>query len=213
MFIVLTLLAFTFRDLSKRGLTCKELHLRSSHLRQLNLTGSFLQLQTLNLDFNTSLTSFQESCFSSMPNLKHLSLCATRVSNLWTTVSALSKLPSLIELRFQNCLCCKNTGPCPESSSPRTHGSNWTGYYDDLYARTSLRQNLLFNLPHLYPEDTLQDTSVIEDASFTETSHWPREDFEEICEGHLSNFYQELSFPDRLSDALDNVDLLNNVVR
>ncbi|CAO2842097.1 unnamed protein product [Amaranthus hypochondriacus] len=199
------------RDLSKRGLTCKELHLRSSHLRQLNLTGSFLQLQTLNLDFNTSLTSFQESCFSSMPNLKHLSLCATRVSNLWTTVSALSKLPSLIELRFQNCLCCKNTGPCPESSSPRTHGSNWTGYYDDLYARTSLRQNLLFNLPHLYPEDTLQDTSVIEDASFTETSHWPREDFEEICEGHLSNFYQELSFPDRLSDALDNVDLLNNV--
>lgn len=37
------------------------------------------------------------------------------VANLWTTTAALSKLPSLVELRFQNCLCCKDTGPCPAS--------------------------------------------------------------------------------------------------
>ncbi|XP_061948683.1 protein DWD HYPERSENSITIVE TO UV-B 1-like isoform X2 [Populus nigra] len=38
-----------------------------------------------------------------------------QVANLWTTTAALSKLPSLLELRFQNCLCCKDTGPCPAS--------------------------------------------------------------------------------------------------
>uniref|UniRef100_A0A3N7F674 U2A'/phosphoprotein 32 family A C-terminal domain-containing protein n=1 Tax=Populus trichocarpa TaxID=3694 RepID=A0A3N7F674_POPTR len=38
-----------------------------------------------------------------------------QVANLWTTTAALSKLPSLVELRFQNCLCCKDTGPCPAS--------------------------------------------------------------------------------------------------
>ncbi|KAL4644685.1 hypothetical protein ACB092_02G182300 [Castanea dentata] len=56
-----------------------------------------------------------------MPNLMHLSMCETRVANLWTTTAALSKLPSLVELRFQNCLCCKDTGPCPASSGEKTN--------------------------------------------------------------------------------------------
>lgn len=171
-----------------------------------------MQLQTLNLDFNTSLTTFQESCFSCMPNLKHLSVCATRISNLWTTSAALSKLSSLIELRFQNCLCCKNTGPCPISSARRTQDDNWVGYYDNISVQASSRHSLLLNQHYSYSEEILQDASVINDASFTEDSHWPREDFSEDYEGDAPSYYQELSFPDFLSNALHNFDLLNNDV-
>lgn len=106
---------FFFRDLSRRGLPCETLNLKYSHFRKIKLTGEFVRLQTLNLDFSTSLISFQEECFACMPNLMYLSMCETRVSNLWTTASALSKLPSLVELRFQKCMCCNDTGPCPAS--------------------------------------------------------------------------------------------------
>ncbi|XP_059652972.1 protein DWD HYPERSENSITIVE TO UV-B 1 [Cornus florida] len=105
------------RDLSHNGLTCQILNLRSSHFRKLNMIGKFMQLRILNLDFSSSLTSFREDCFTCMPNLKCLSLCETRVANLWTTSTALSKLPSLVELRFQKCKCCDDTGSCPASPS------------------------------------------------------------------------------------------------
>lgn len=72
-------------------------------------------MHTLNLDFSASLTSFGKDCFTHMPNLKCLSLCETKISNLWTTSATLAKLPSLIELRFQSCLCCNNTKACPRS--------------------------------------------------------------------------------------------------
>ncbi|KAG4398007.1 hypothetical protein GLYMA_10G259600v4 [Glycine max] len=51
--------------------------------------------------FGKDFLRFQEDCFNCMPNLMRLSMCDTRITNLWTTVAALSKLPSLIELRFQ----------------------------------------------------------------------------------------------------------------
>ncbi|XP_065876235.1 protein DWD HYPERSENSITIVE TO UV-B 1-like isoform X2 [Euphorbia lathyris] len=102
-------------DLCHYGLACKVLNLRSSHIRKLNMAGKFMRLQTLNLDFCTSITSLHQDCFSCMPNLMQVSMCETRVADLWTTTAALSKLPSLVELRFQNCLCCKDTGPCPAS--------------------------------------------------------------------------------------------------
>ncbi|KAK9284549.1 hypothetical protein L1049_023724 [Liquidambar formosana] len=104
------------QDLSQVGLSCQVLNLMSPHIQKLNMVGRFLRLHTLNLDFCTSLNSLQKDCFSCMPNLMCLSMCETRVANLWTTTAALSKLPSLVELRFQNCLCCKDTGPCPTSS-------------------------------------------------------------------------------------------------
>lgn len=104
------------RDPSKGGLPCIFLSLRSSPIEDLKLSG-FNQLHTLNLDFCTSLTSLQKDCFSCLPNLMRLSMCETRISNLWTTSAALSKLPSLVELRFQNCLCCEGTGPCSMSPS------------------------------------------------------------------------------------------------
>lgn len=101
------------RDLSRRGLQCQVLNMRSSHFRKLNFTGKFVNLHTLNLDFSISLCTLQKDCFTCMPNLMRLSMCETRIGNLWTTKAALSKLPCLVELRFQNCLYCIDTGPCP----------------------------------------------------------------------------------------------------
>lgn len=110
------------RDVSQRGLQCQVLNLRSSHFRKLNLVGEFLRLHTLNLDYSSMLSSFREDCFSSMPNLMCLSMCETRISNLWTTIAALSKLPSLVELRFQNWICCNDVG-----SSGSSGGDDQTG--------------------------------------------------------------------------------------
>lgn len=116
-------LIFNFRDLSQRGLPCEALTLTFSHIRKLNMKGEFKQMHTLNLDFSSSITSFHEDCFTCMPNLKHLSLCETRISNLWTTIAALSKLPSLVELRFQNWACCKDSGACPTSSTVKSENT------------------------------------------------------------------------------------------
>lgn len=109
------------RDICQNGLACEVLNLRSLHIQKLNIVGRFKRLHSLNLDFCTSLTGIQKDCFACMPNLMHLSMCETRVANLWTTTAALSKLPSLVELRFQNCLCCKDTGPCPASFGEKTN--------------------------------------------------------------------------------------------
>lgn len=109
------------RDLLERGLPCQILNLSSCRTRKLNMTGQFLALHTLNLDFNVYVTSLPEGCFSYMPKLRRLSMCETRIANFWTTVAALSRLPSLLELRFQNCLCCNDTGQCPLSSTEKTN--------------------------------------------------------------------------------------------
>lgn len=122
---------YLLRDISQSGLNCQVLNLRSSHFRKLNMIGKFMQMQTLNLDFSASLTSFQESCFTCMPNLKCLSLCETRVSNLWTTSAALAKLTSLIELRFQNSLSWDEiVGSCYGSSGGNAEDSN-SGHMDN----------------------------------------------------------------------------------
>lgn len=101
--------------LSLQGLACQVLNLKFSHFRKVNIIGKFMQMHTLNLDFSASLTSFGKDCFACMPNLKCLSLCETKISNLWTTSASLAKLPSLIELRFQSCLCCDDTKACTRS--------------------------------------------------------------------------------------------------
>ncbi|XP_019165474.1 PREDICTED: uncharacterized protein LOC109161506 isoform X1 [Ipomoea nil] len=111
-------------DLAQHGLTCQVLNLRSSHFRKLNMAGSFLRMHTLNLDFSASLSNFREDCFTCMPNLKCLSLCETRISNLWTTSAALAKLPSLVELRFQNRLHSVDTWQYPASSGRNNHSDS-----------------------------------------------------------------------------------------
>ncbi|KAL1824258.1 hypothetical protein ACET3Z_011036 [Daucus carota] len=103
------------REIFEQGLDCEVLNLRSTDIRKLNISGRFMQLHTLNLDFCTSLATLEKDCFSCMPKLMRLSMCETRVGNLWTTTATLAKLPSLVELRFQNCLGCKDTGPCSAS--------------------------------------------------------------------------------------------------
>ncbi|KAI3411324.1 WD_REPEATS_REGION domain-containing protein [Psidium guajava] len=99
-------------NLNKSGVSCEVFSFWSLQIQKLNMVGRFTQLHTLNLDFCTSVTSFHKDCFSGMPNLMRLSMCETRVANLWTTTAVLSKLPYLVELRFQKCLCCHDTGPC-----------------------------------------------------------------------------------------------------
>lgn len=104
-------------NISQRGLRCQVLNLKSSHFRKLNMCGSFEQMHTLNLDFSTSLSGFREDCFLCMPNLKFLSLCETRIMNLWTTSAALIKLPSLVELRFQYYLNCDGKELCSSAGN------------------------------------------------------------------------------------------------
>ncbi|CAK8573871.1 unnamed protein product [Lathyrus sativus] len=108
------------RDISQRGLTCQVLTLKSWRFRKLSLMGEFMHMHTLNLDFSSSLTGFEEDCFNCMPNLMCLSMCETRISNLWTTVAALSKLPSLVELRFQYWQYCNDEGTSFTSSSGKS---------------------------------------------------------------------------------------------
>lgn len=87
--------------------------------------GDFKRIHTLNLDFSTSLTSFREDCFTCMPNLACLSMCETGIANLWTTTAALSKLPSLAELRFQKWLCSNDAGPSSVSSDGRSDNRSY----------------------------------------------------------------------------------------
>ena len=103
----------------------------------------------MNRDFNVSVTSLPEGCFSSMPKLRRLSMCETRIANFWTTVAALSKLPSLSELRFQNCLCCNDTGQCPLSSTEKTN-SFVREIKETCYQRPNVSRKLkLSNLPFI----------------------------------------------------------------
>lgn len=98
------------------------------------MTGEFLHLQTLNLDFCTSLVSFNENCFSLMPNLSLLSMCETRITNLWTTVAALRKLPSLTEVRFQKWLYSDSGEPFTMSSMSKKDDKLQLGLQsDDLF--------------------------------------------------------------------------------
>ncbi|KAJ8425120.1 hypothetical protein Cgig2_011086 [Carnegiea gigantea] len=105
------------RDLFQSGLACRVLKLSSPSLQKLDMVGRFVQLQKLDLDYCSSLTRLHKDCFCQMPNLMQLSVCGSRLADLWTTAAALWKLPSLVQLRFQNCSCCEDTGPCPAYSS------------------------------------------------------------------------------------------------
>lgn len=166
--------------LSQRGLTCQVLNLKSSHFRKLNMTGKFMQMHTMNLDFSASLTSFREDCFACMPNLKCLSLCETRITNLWTTIAALAKLPSLVELRFQSCLCCHSTGPCPRTDSHHLDtGLHITTPLLATDKTTNLYSDAEEDVVNAFPLDNydVNHQSVSEDSSDDSevdfSHHWP----------------------------------------
>ncbi|XP_031116324.1 uncharacterized protein LOC116020023 isoform X2 [Ipomoea triloba] len=109
------------QDIFEGGLNCQLLKLRFTEIRKLNMAGSFAQLHTLNLDFCSSLTGLEKDCFACLPKLMRLSMCGTRIADLWTTTAALLRLPSLIELRFQNCVGCEDTGICLAPSNGPGH--------------------------------------------------------------------------------------------
>ncbi|CAN4112127.1 unnamed protein product [Withania somnifera] len=159
-------------DLAQHGLPCQVLNLRSSHFRKLNMIGNFTRMHTLNLDFSVSLTNFREDCFTCMPNLKLLSLCETRITNLWTTTAALAKLPSLVELRFQDFL---------QDDEARKHAASdrRNHYWDSDHTEVSIHdgapsvsgENILyrlFNEEDQYLNNTdmdLDESSETEDSS------------------------------------------------
>ncbi|PKI71658.1 uncharacterized protein LOC116203566 isoform X1 [Punica granatum] len=167
------------RDLSHRGLGCEVLNLRSSPFRKLNMMGQFERLHTLNLDYSSSLTSFREDCFSCMPNLRFLSMCETRVSNLFTTVAALSKIPSLTVLRFQKWLFSDDAESFVRKRDDRSHSHlslpNLDGYSEaspidieqemDENSSTSEFLRNLFSLDNLVIDQEMQSANEESDDS------------------------------------------------
>ncbi|CAI5505306.1 unnamed protein product [Closterium sp. Naga37s-1] len=104
-----------FRDLFQRGLNARSLCFSFCRVRKLDFVGAFPRLQSVVLDHNPAITCLPDGCFSNAPSLTSLSLCATGISNLWTTIAALGKLPLLTQLRFQRCMCCRgDTSACAE---------------------------------------------------------------------------------------------------
>lgn len=126
------LLVVDLRDLSFRkdivwdifrGLNCQLLNLRSSGIKKLDTIGELTKLHTLNLDSCSSLTNLEEECFPFMPKLRHLSLCGTRVINLGTSTNSavLSRLSSLVELQFHNCISKKDMWSSPALINERRY--------------------------------------------------------------------------------------------
>uniref|UniRef100_A0A2P2JHT1 Uncharacterized protein LOC105108772 n=1 Tax=Rhizophora mucronata TaxID=61149 RepID=A0A2P2JHT1_RHIMU len=190
------------REVSQNGLTCQVLNLRSSQIRQLNMVGEFTRIRVLNLDFSTSLTSFREDCFTSMPNLICLSMCETKVSNLWTTIAALSKLSSLVELRFQRWVCCNET---PSSSGSLT--ATLDDQLDFDKPNTCLPiANLSFGIDertdlHLGDEEVLSNMFSLSDVTINYEVHSMIEDSSDDSDMDFSSYPQEFHYTEPLSDV------------
>ncbi|KAK8716636.1 hypothetical protein V6N13_043941 [Hibiscus sabdariffa] len=152
------------RDLCNVGLPCHVLKLRSNNIQKLDMVGRFMRLHTLNLDFCTSFTSLQKDCFFCIPNLTCLSMCETRVANLWTTTEVLAKLPSLLELRFQNCLCCNDTGPCLLSSSKKEKFEDKKAYSNVINICSYYEEH---SFGTVYGTSKTDDSSKVDDPKFS----------------------------------------------
>ncbi|KAG6789741.1 hypothetical protein POTOM_005865 [Populus tomentosa] len=198
------------RELSQKGLACQILNLRSSHFRNLNMAGKFMQIHTLNLDFSTSLASFQEDCFTCMPILTCLSMCETRVANLWTTIAALSKLSSLVELRFQKWICC-NDSASPSASS----GGNLEDQPDvselltDIDEESYLNQGTDEAIGNVFSFNNIatgqQVQSMMEDSSDDNevdfSSYWQEFDYMDLLANFSSGWNRQVNPQSELSSG------------
>ncbi|XP_015574417.1 uncharacterized protein LOC8280980 isoform X2 [Ricinus communis] len=190
------------RELSQGGLSCQVLNLRSSRLRNLNLSGEFMRIHTLNLDFNTSLTSFWEDCFACMPNLICLSMCATRVANLWTTVAALSKLSSLVELSFQKWLCCNETGsssaPSSGKSDEQCEFSQLNSFSNNEAPSIDIGEN---TDPNLSTEEAFRNMFSFIGSTINQEVQNMVEDSSDNSEMDFSSYWEEHGYMDSLSSV------------
>ncbi|KAL3538826.1 hypothetical protein ACH5RR_002192 [Cinchona calisaya] len=183
-------------DLAQRGLTCQVLYLKHSHFRKLNMVGKFMHVHTLNLDFSASLTSFREDCFHCMPNLKFLSLCETRISNLWTTNAALAKLPSLTELRFQNCVCWDESGRYCVSSQREVNDSIGSSHLD---GRLHAEAPLSVDDEILYQSSNAEEQGMnTNDINFDQSTVEYSSDCSEV---DFSSHHQDFSLAEFLPDV------------
>ena len=162
------------------------------------MIGNFMQMHTLNLDFSTSLSSFQESCFTCMPKLRCLSLCETRVSNLWTTSVALNKLTSLIELRFQNSLCVDDiAGSCQGSSGGDVEYSVVSGHLENVLPAHDGE-----SYDHYFSADGDMDLFPVDLSDFQRELHSTPENLSDESEGEFSGWDEHFSLSDLFTDPL-----------
>ncbi|XP_051146851.1 protein DWD HYPERSENSITIVE TO UV-B 1 isoform X1 [Andrographis paniculata] len=198
-------------DLAQRGLSCQVLNLRSSHFRKLSMVGQFVRMQTLNLDFSTSLTSFREDCFSCMPNLRFLSLCETRITNLWTTSAALEKLPSLVELRFQKCLYCSDmdyssASPGNEINEDMSSSYVELGLHVDLHSPSD---EVFSHLQLDVDDEDMGNYDIVQDVR--SSNEGSSDDSEVDFSGHRQDFEQLELAPDRTLGWNELTDMPNEI--
>ncbi|KAL1215763.1 Protein DWD HYPERSENSITIVE TO UV-B 1 [Cardamine amara subsp. amara] len=128
--------------------------------------------------------SFGEGCFSCMPKLTYLSMCDTRVSDLWTAATALSKLPSLKELRFQIWICCSDSSPhkslSSSSSSTRddentfnesnaTIGADFSGGFEQMDSNLPVEETLHgIDFSYKIPEQDNLDSCISVSSELSE---------------------------------------------
>lgn len=174
------------------------------------MVGKFVHMHTLNLDFSASLSGFREDCFSCMPNLRFLSLCETRITNMWTTSAALAKLPSLVELRFQNCLYCSDVG-CSSASSGNegiVSGHTELGVYIEL---PSPSDEVFPHLQLNIDDEDLDDYDIAPDIRST------NEDCSDDSEVDFSDHHQDFGSGELLPDIplawSELADLENEVLK
>ncbi|KAJ1402874.1 WD40/YVTN repeat-like-containing domain superfamily [Sesbania bispinosa] len=138
-----------------------------SLMRAINQKLRVVELQDVSFgkDFlRSSLTSFQEDCFNCMPNLMCLSMCETRITNLWTTVAALSKLPSLVELRFQYWQYCNDAGTSFNSSNVKSDSTADLGMLDKVpFIGESCTDTRELTDPNFSVEDPLRNFYFFDD--------------------------------------------------
>ena len=82
-------------------ISCYVVNMSLLDMRRLPPCISISNLKVLLLDNNPLIEVIPQDCFANLIKLEMLSMCATGISDLWTTVDGLSRLPALKHLRFQ----------------------------------------------------------------------------------------------------------------
>lgn len=143
-------------------------------------------------------------------------MCETRITNLWTTIAALSKLPSLVELRFQNWLCCNDAGPSAASSDGTSDNKTdvsqpksapYIGLLADYNSSTDEALGNLFSLNDVVINHEVE--SMIEDSSDDDSdvdfsSHQQEYGYSEL----LSNVFPRLNEQAYQQDEVNHLVLL-----